>query len=500
MNRWRLLRDVRFHAALSSLLLSMVAVMLGQEPNEDGFIYLRTAEIFVEDGLVAAFRHYPWATHSVLIGLLQYLPGMDFLAAAQWLNALWYAVVTVAFVNLVREFNPSPRVAVLAAMTVLAWPLLNEFRFYIIRDIAFLGLALWAALFLLRYYRHGGILRAAACCALLAAAALFRAEALALLLLTPLSLLAHPGLPLRQRLRRLLPVWGMTAMLLLAVLAMFLLADVDLWERLRTVVGTYRPFLESALNGSGSGHAALTQAMFTDHAARHSAEYTGLILTSGLTAMLIARLLESLGIIAAGIIGYGLWRQRPPLPPVCFRPWVTWLATSLAILMLFTLITRFMTTRYTLLFSLLLLVLVPLIVDRIWIAAEQTGRQRRFAWVFGLLLAYSAIDAHITFGEPKRWLPATIEWLEMETDAETPLRTNERYIAWRSGRIEAYDQVRRDLPAQALLDAPAGSILVVERQSALSAAIQEAEQQGAVRELARFEDRRGPRIIIYRRL
>ncbi|MGM0631535.1 MAG: hypothetical protein ACQETO_00010 [Pseudomonadota bacterium] len=500
MNLWWLLRDVRFHAALSSLLLSAVAVMLGQGPNEDGFIYLRTAEIFVEDGLVAAFRHYPWATHSVLIGLVQQLPGVDFPAAAQWLNALWYAVVTVAFVNLVREFSPSSRVTVLAAVTVLAWPLLNEFRFYIIRDIAFLGLALWAAWFLLRYYRHGGVLRAAACCALLAAAALFRAEALALLLLTPLSLLAHPEQPLRQRFRRLLPVWGMTALLLMSVLAIFLLADVDLWERLRTVVGTYRPFLDSVLNGSGSGQAALTEAMFTDHAARHSAEYTGLILTIGLTAMLIARLLESLGIVAVGIIGYGMWRHPPTLPRVCFRPWVTWLVTSLAILVLFTLVTRFMTTRYTLLFSMLLLVLVPLIMDRIWTAAEQTGRQRRFAWVFGLLLAYSAIDAHITFGEPKTWLPATIEWLEQETDADTPLRTNERYIAWRSGRIEAYDQVRRDLPAQALLDSTAGTVLVVERQPTLSAAMREAEQQGRIRELARFEDRRGPRIIIYRRL
>lgn len=498
MNRLRLARDVRFWAVLSSLLLSGIAAMLGRFPNDDAFVYLRSAEIFLDQGMVAAFQHYPWATLSVLIGLFQHLPGIDLFTAAQLLNALWYALVTAAFISLVGHFDRSPRVMVLAAVTVLAYPLLNEFRFYVIRDIAFLGLSLWAALCFLRYYASGARRQAAGFCALLVVAALFRAEALLFLVLVPLTLLAHPTLNWRRRSRRLFTVWGFAALgPALAALA-FILAGVDLWQQLQTAASVYLPFVQDTLAGLSNRQAELVDALFSEHAANHAAEYTSLILVTGLLAMLVAKLVESLGLSSA-IIAYGLYRRHVPFEKTALRPWLGWVATSLLVLALFTLLARFMTTRYTLLAVMLLMVLVPLIIDRLWSAAQRSGRMRGFAWLFGLLLAYNAIDAHISFGERKAWLADTLEWLEEETAAGTPLLTNERYIAWRSGRVDAYDEVSRYMPPEAMLAAPQGAILVVEREPALYDALERAGEQGQVEELVRFEDRRGPRIIIYRR-
>lgn len=499
MNGLSLVRDVRFWAVLSSLLLSGVAVMLGQFPNDDGFIYLRTAEIFLDQGIVAAFQHYPWATVSVLIGLLQYLPGVDLFAAAQLLNAFWFALVTAVFISVTGHFDRSPRVLVLAALTVLAYPHLNEFRFYIIRDIAFLGLSLWAALCFLRFYTSGARSQAAGFCALLVAAALFRAEALLFLVLVPLTLLAHPQLNGRRRLHRLLIIWGLAALAPALAMLLFTLAGVELWQQLQITAGVYLPFVQETLAGLVDRQASLSDALFSDHAALYASEYTGLILVTGLLAMLGAKLIESLG-LSSVILAYGLYRRCVSLPSLVLRPWLGWLITALLILILFTLVARFMTTRYTLLTAMLLMALVPLIVDRLWTQASRSGRMRGFAWLFGLLLAYSAVDAHISYGEPKTWLPETEEWLAAETDAETPLLTNERYIAWRSGRIGAYDEVLRDMPPETLLTAAQGTILVVEREAALYEALQRANEQGQVEELVRFHDRRGPRIIIYRRL
>ncbi|MEX1198877.1 MAG: hypothetical protein WEB57_13585 [Pseudohongiellaceae bacterium] len=498
MNGRRLMHDVRFWAVLTSLLLSGVAVMLGQFPNDDGFIYLRTAEIFLEQGTLAAFQHYPWATISILIGLLQHLPGIDLFAAAQLLNALWFALVTAVFISLVRHFDDSPRVVMLAALTVLAYPHLNEFRFYIIRDIAFLGLSLWAALCFLRYYVDGTLRQAAGFCGLLVAAALFRAEALLFLALVPLTLLVHPVLSGRLRLRRLLTIWGLAALAPAMAVLIFTLAGVDLWQQLQTAASVYLPFLQDTLAGITGRQAALTDALFSEHAANYASEYTTLVLVTGLLAMLVAKLIESLG-PGSAILAYGLYKRQLSLDPLLLRPWWGWLGTALLILVLFTLVARFMTTRYALLAAMLLMVLVPLIVDRLWTAARHSGRMRGFGWLFGLLLTYNAVDAHISYGEPKTWLPDALEWLDANWDARTPLLTNERYIAWRSGRIDAYDEVQRDMPAEALLTAPEGTILVVERQPALYEALQAASGQGQLEELARFTDRRGPRIIIWRR-
>jgi hypothetical protein len=498
MTPLRLARDVRLWAVLSSLLLSGIAVTLGQFPNDDGFIYLRTAEIFLDEGIVAAFQHYPWATNSVLIGLLQHLPGVDLFASAQLLNALWFALVTAVFISLVQHFDRSPRVMILAALTVLAYPHLNEFRFYIIRDIAFLGLSLWAALCFLRYYTGGARRQAAGFCGLLVAAALFRAEALLFLVLTPLTFLVHPALEWRLRLHRLLTLWSFAIIVPVLTVLAFTLSGVALWQQLQTAASVYLPFLQDTMAGLNGQSAALTDALFSDHAANYAAEYTSLILVTGLLAMLMAKLIESLGLSSA-ILAYGLYRRHVHLEPVLLRPWLGWLGTALMILVAFTLVTRFMITRYTLLAAMLLMVLVPLIVDRLWTAARHAGRIRSFARVFGLLLAYNAIDAHLSFGEPRTWLPDTLEWLSEEVPGETPLLTNERYVAWQSGRIEAYDEVHRDMPPGVMLAAPAGTILVVEREPALYGALQRAAEQGQVEELVRFEDRRGPRIIIWRR-
>lgn len=494
-----MLRDIRVHAVLSSFLLSAVTVMLKRIPNDDSFTYLRTAELFLDEGIVAAFQHYPWAAHSILIAIVQSLPGVSLLAAAQILNAVWFAVVTAGFISVVRLLDTSKRVSLLAAITVLAYPHLNEFRFSIIRDIAFLGLALWAVFWFLRYYRSGRAAQAAGFCACLVAGALFRAEALVFLLLAPLSMLVHPTLDLRQRLQRLGVLWGMAALFPLLAVSAFTLAGIDLWQQLQTVAGVYLPFLQETLNELGSNHEAIRNALFNDHAARHSSEYTGLIVFTGLLALLGSKLLESLGWTGGGILAYGLLKRHVSLAPLTSRPWLAWAGIALLILAAFTLVARFMTTRYTLFFGMLLMLLVPLIVDRLWEEARRNGQMRWFSWVFGLILAYSAVDSHISFGEPKSWLPDTLEWLESQQHGDPVLVTNERYIAWRSGLIDAYDEVRRNMPVEPFLSAPEGALLVVEREPALFGTLEAAEQDGLVRELTRFEDRHGTRIIIYRR-
>ena len=43
----------------------------------------------------------------------------------------------------------------LGALTILAYPLINEMRYFLIRDFAFWGFALLSLLHLVRYHQHG---------------------------------------------------------------------------------------------------------------------------------------------------------------------------------------------------------------------------------------------------------------------------------------------------------------------------------------------------------
>ncbi|MEX2130582.1 MAG: hypothetical protein WD772_03780, partial [Pseudohongiellaceae bacterium] len=54
--------DIRFYAVAASLLISVLTYLTRTTPNDDSYIYIRTAEIFLDEGVAAAIAHYQWAT------------------------------------------------------------------------------------------------------------------------------------------------------------------------------------------------------------------------------------------------------------------------------------------------------------------------------------------------------------------------------------------------------------------------------------------------------
>ncbi len=501
MNAGRLLElDPRWHAALISLLLSGLAVALGLTPNPDGYTYLRTAEIFLEDGLRAAFAHYHWASYSLLIALFQYLPGVDLFAAAQLVNAVLYALLTVVFMTLLREIDPSRRMAWIAAVTILVYPHLNEFRFTLIRDIGFLALSLLGLLYLARYYRDSGMTHAAGFCAACVAAALFRVEALVFLLLAPFALLCDRSRSWRARWHGLLQLHGFAAGLALALFVAFFAAGINLLALLGDAANLYQPFLQQSERTFFGDTSELTQAIFTEHAALFSERYTILLLVTGLGAILITKIIESIGTPYLMVLAWGAWQRRIRLPRHLLVPGAFYLLLAFLVPLAFILLTRFMTTRYTMLLCTLLVLLVPLIVERAWRDARREGWTRRFAWVVGLLAVYCAFDSHVSFGDRKTYLPETVDWINRNTNPDAPLRTNLQYIGWATGRVEAYDRITGDISRRWIENAPDGAIVVVENRGEHDALLERAVDEGLLLPLEQFSDADRQRLFIYRAL
>jgi len=132
----------RIFALMGSLLIAGYVLSLGEWPNDDAYTYVRVADIMLHEGLAAAYAHYPWATYPVLLAHFV-LIDLDLFTAGRVLNALLYALLAVSFVSvageLVRNAEPTRRSAILflAAVTVLLYPQLNEFRSMLIRDVGY---------------------------------------------------------------------------------------------------------------------------------------------------------------------------------------------------------------------------------------------------------------------------------------------------------------------------------------------------------------------------
>lgn len=90
-------------AFIASLALSVYKVYRPSTINNDGLLYLSTAQTFIEQGFKAAFAQFNWPAFPMLIGLTHQAFGISYEHAAYGINALLLALLSVGFMLLYRE-------------------------------------------------------------------------------------------------------------------------------------------------------------------------------------------------------------------------------------------------------------------------------------------------------------------------------------------------------------------------------------------------------------
>lgn len=490
------MRFVRSVTVLGSLLLSLLAVLLNELPNMDAYTYARTADIVISDGIGAAFQHYQWAHLPVLMATVHSLTGLSVFNAAHLINALLFALLSLSFVNIVAAITPSRRVIWLAVACILLYPHLNEFRSYVIRDTGYLAFSLLSVYYLIIYaesmrLRFG--LRFLLSCL---AASLFRPEALLFLFATPVAILVPTQSLINLRQRAFLRLQALSLFSVITLGTLLALTVLNVGGQLQVFLQIYQPFLSNLAPLFGAENDVIEQAVFGDYAAQFVQDYTGIFLAAGLLSVLLACIVDSLGIAAAPLLIYGAARRFLRLSQPGLAVIICWILTAACILLAFILLTRFMTTRYTLLLCTLLLVFVPFVIDRGWSYAVSRQRKGFLRWI-ALLAVFAGIDAHLSFGASKQHLDAASNWITTSTRSNAPLLTNEIHIAYDSGRVIAYDEVRREMSGELIQTAAPGTIIAVTPRDSFQAALDAGIESGSLRLLQQFPAERGADLMIF---
>ena len=508
----------RIFALMGSLLIAGYVLSLGEWPNDDAYTYVRVADIMLHEGLAAAYAHYPWATYPVLFAHFV-LIDLDLFTAGRVLNALLYALLAVSFVSvageLVRNAEPTRRSAILflAAVTVLLYPQLNEYRSMLIRDVgywAFMLLGLQQLMVAVRmpsrsvkFWRRLVLFFTA-----LAVAFSFRAEALAYLLLTPVLFCFVRDKANNRRVGDALRVTLALFALGIAALAVALAAGVDIFALLARFIGTYAPFIEATFSPDDTQRAALSAVLFGEHAEVYSGDYLPLFLLIGLLSILAVSMTSAIGLPYLTVIGLTLvkaWRDRHQrstgdlastlgVEKNALIVVAGFALINLGILIGFVLVTRFVSARYGMLFSLLVALLIPLLLYR----ALEAAQGRRVAVTVVLLFAYCLIDSFVSFGERKAFLKESIDWVK-NNDTAAPLLTNNHTLAYASERVEAYDKTPRYFSLQTLQEATKNTLIVIELNAQMRETLQLLVEHGEAESVINFPAQ-SPRIGIYRRL
>ena len=486
--------DLRFWAVAASLLLSVYAGITVSIPNDDAFVYVRTAEIFQRQGIGAAFDHFAWAGYSVLIGLTA-AAGLELITAAYLLNGLFYAILTYAFVSICREFSEDRRLLAFAVLTILLFPEINEYRFQILRDSGFWAFSLLGVWWLICYGAEGSWKFCLYFCGAMLLAAIFRPEAILYLLLAPLCLLFDHR---HERAERYL-LCGRALTVAAGVLLLFFLAglalNLDLLQQMIALGSVYVPFLQSLFDPGGQ---EIAQAIFGEHAATYSGRYLPLFLLAGLMVILMAELLYAVGMPFSLILAWGWWKKWLLPNRDMALPVIAFAVINLLIVLAFLLVTRYLTSRYAMIFSLSLAVAVPFIAHEM--LARAAPASRLVAWLLVLFFVFSAVDSYYTFGRSKSYVRDAVEWLN-DNDGETAqLLTNNRAVAYYSGMVAEYDQVQSRLTEQQVLAMAPGDLIVVETSTAVEQLLSRPEIAALLEPVIVFPGPDEPRISIYRRM
>jgi len=494
---WRQ-HDIRWIAVAASLVLSIFTLLLQEIPNSDAYTYARTAEIFLADGLVAAYQHYPWATYSILIGIVS-VSGLDVFSAGLFVNAAFYAILVYAFLSIVKEINDSKALLAIAAVCILVYPQLNEYRDLLIRDIGFWALSLAALWQYLLYAKAQSLRSASIFCACLLLAASFRAEALAYLAFIPLALLFDTHLEASARKRLLVRMYTLVISLSIGLLLFLALMGLNVTQLFIEFTSIYEPFISGNFTLNEEERTFLGSLLFSEYAATFSREYIELFLLAGMISILLANLFTGVGGPYLIILTIGLFKNRLRLKREVAIPVAFYLCINFLILLSFIIVTRYLSSRYAMLMCILLVLFVPGVVLHILENARASGRKSS-AYILAIFFSYCAIDSYYSFGESKSYVRDSIEWIAQNTEGSSGLVTNNHAIAYFSGKVEDYDLVQRNLTEEEILSSDVGDTIAAELTFETKKLLERNAVADKLKLIAYFPDTETRRIVLFQRI
>jgi len=415
---------IRLFTAIVSLLLSLQAVYFDDILNRDGVMYLQMVEAYLSGGLVATKAIFNWPFFSVLVAWFHQFTGISIESSAFVLSSLFFIILTDTLVRVSALLIENQRQLFIAAVLILCFPAINEYRDFIMRDSgywAFCSLALYHfMLFCLnRHLSHALVWQA-----FIIIAVLFRIEGSIILLLLPLFTFYQ-----RPFYQGLSGFFQATSLLLLSLVlgALFILnqADYSAFSKLATITN----YID--LDAYASTFSSASNILASEVLNKYSDDYAGLILISGLISMMLYKLFKAFSISYAVVYLTAGWRT--PSSSAQGKNFLQMLLTyflliNLLIVTVFLLKQYFLTSRYMVmsLISLILLLsyAVSAGIEKIWLENKKLS-----LGLIGFALFYSLADSAI-MSSSKTYIKETALWAAHNLPANSLVMTDDEFVLY----------------------------------------------------------------------
>ncbi|MDH5358574.1 MAG: hypothetical protein OEY48_00870 [Gammaproteobacteria bacterium] len=477
---------IRIFTALISLFLSTFAYYSDDIINRDGILYMDMAAAFLQGGLTETAKLYDWPFFSIIVAYLHKLTTLPLQISAGVLNSLLFILLTDTLILISNKTLPNSRQLAFAALFILCFQMLNEYREFIIRDIGY-----WAfcslALYRFMVFLESPSLKNASIWQLVAiVAVLFRIEGVVLLLGLPLYLFAtqHPKIALKQGLQL------SYLLLICAVIASVLTIGQSGLTHAFSKISSVSYYIDTSNFVTSLSNK--TDILADQILNKYSERYSALILVSGLITMLFYKLINALSIGYVGLYLFSWWQNKNYSSFPYQRLLAYFTALNLVILLAFLFKEYFISTRYSVMALLgLLLLILPAIcrgIEYAWLS-----KNRIYITVVSVILLVGLVDG-LTQSNSKSYIKNTAISASQDLPGYSKVLTDDKFIDYYFRTHKSTSEISQEENLNNYQNY--NYMIVVEKRR--NVALKDSLKSMAIEPVHAQENKRGDRATIYR--
>lgn len=417
-------------AIFASILLSISGFFRGSILNPDGICYLQSAANYSTASFSAAMHtcgQAEWPLYSYLIHLFVKFTSTSFFDAAFIINGLFSIISVITFIYITKLLGGSIRVMFFSALVILLAHEFNAVREYVIRDHGFWAFYLLSFVCLLQFLRKDNLIFALGWGCSLLIATLFRIEGAIFLLLVPFSVFCQFKNRFISNFYQFIKLNLLLMIVVTAGLIYLLMHANGLHiHRINEVQNQFTHGWQLVTNNFDQKANALAQNVLSVFSARDAKT----VLTIMLITWLILSIITNVSVIYAFLFGYAFYKKIPAKDLAAKLSLYSYLIINVLIVAIFLAEHMFLSKRYLIALSLILMTWVPFALDYLL----QTRRKFLFSLLV-LLILLSSLGGIFEFGYSKKYLAEAGQWLEANTPANATIYSNDYQVMYYSNHF-----------------------------------------------------------------
>lgn len=399
------LREIRLFTAIVSLMFSLIAFGVDDLINSDGVLYMNMVRAFLEGGLSETAQLFNWPFFSILVSGIHILTGLSLETSGELLNVFLFVLFTDSLILICSKILPNSRQVFIAALFILGFTLLNDYRAYLFRDMGYWAFTGYSLYLLINFTQKPSWFNALAWQGTMVLSILFRIEGVVLLLVMPFFLFKTTS-DWKIACKQIAMLWSMVVIFLgIAIsIALSKTSIVIAFGKIAEII-SYIDFPALLQAFQEKSEIINTQVM-----SKFDKESGALILASGLLVMLIQKLISALSISYIVFYLYTYLSKHAPrhIQSNYLPLFIFFIAVNFLILLVFVFKQYFLSTRYgVMLITGLFLLMLPRICTFV---EEALLNQRKAILAFTLFILISGPIDTFTVSVSKSYIKDVALW------------------------------------------------------------------------------------------